>query len=356
MRRGMPPGAVELSYLEKKVLLALGKLQKASPEEIRAAGKFHELVEVMNAASWLQAKGLVTMKERVVHSYRLARPEVARRQLPERKALKAAIKGADGLEVARLKAACRFDDAELAVALGWLRRKGWADVSKGPGGSFVVVTPAGRAAANAKGPDEILLARLAKGELTEDSIDPHLLRDLKSRRELVKERESVRREIALTPAGQKVLAAGIELKEEVAQLTTDLLRSGKWRGVDFRRDDTKAFAPPIHPGERHLPGAYIERIRRNFLSMGFTEIQGDFLLSAFSNFAALFQPPEHPARDQLDTFYLSKPATMPLADEGIVRRVAEAHETRGETGGNGWRYNTGPQEGERARPPFPPTP
>src|SRR5436309_2851542 len=96
----MPPGAVELSYLEKKVLLALGKLQKASPEELRAAGKFRELVEVMNAASWLQAKGLVTMKERVVHSYRLARPEVARRQLPERKALKAAIKEGGRIEVA----------------------------------------------------------------------------------------------------------------------------------------------------------------------------------------------------------------------------------------------------------------
>src|SRR2546425_6399995 len=278
------------------------------------------------------------MKERGVHSYRLARPEVARRQLPERKALKAAIKAGGRIEVARLKAACQFDDADLAVALGWLRRKGWADVSKGADGSFVVVTPAGRAAASAKGPDEILLARLAKGELTEDSIDPHLLRDLKSRRELVKERESVRREIALTPAGQKVLAAGIELKEEVAQPTTDLLRSGKWRGVDFRRDDTKAFAPLIRPGERHGLRAYLERVRPIFLSMGFTEIQGDVVLSAFWNFDALFQPQDHPARDQLDTFYLSKPATMPLADEGIVRRVAEAHETGGATGGTGGRY------------------
>src|SRR3989441_4057411 len=269
----MRPGAVELSYLEKKVLLALGKLQKAPPEELRAAGKFHELVEVMNAASWLQAKGLVTMKERVVHSYRLARPEVAKRPLPEPKALQAAIKAGGRIEVARLKAACKFDDADLAVALGWLRRKGWADVSKGADGSFVVVTPAGRAAASAKGPDEVLLARLAKGELTGDSIDPHLLRDLKSRRELVKERESVRREIALTPAGQKVLAAGIELKEEVAQPTTDLLRSGKWRGGDFRRYDTKAFAPLLRPGKRHAPGAQLEPVRRAFPSMGFTRTQ-----------------------------------------------------------------------------------
>src|SRR5437773_12486301 len=118
MRRGMPPGAIESSYLEKKVLLALAKVPKASPEEIRAAGKFRELVEVMNAASWLQANGLVTMKERVVHSYCLARPEVARRQLPERKALTAVIKAGGRTEVARVKAACKFDDAELAVALG----------------------------------------------------------------------------------------------------------------------------------------------------------------------------------------------------------------------------------------------
>src|SRR5947199_42852 len=259
MRRGMPPGAIELSYLEKKVLLPLGKLEKASPDEIRAAGKFRELVEVMNAASWLQAKGLVTMKERVVHSYRLARPEVARRQLPERKALAAVIKAGGRIEVARLKAAGKFDDAELAVALGWLRRKGWADVSKGADGSFVVVTPAGRAAAKAKGPDEILLARLAKGELTEDSIDPHVLRDLKSRRELVKERESVRREIALTLAGQKVLAAGIELKEEVAQPTTDLLRSGKWRSdrehglaVNVGPQGSGTGGPPVTHDADHL--------------------------------------------------------------------------------------------------------
>src|SRR5947209_11937252 len=126
----MPPGAVELSYLEKKVLLALGELQKASPEELRAAGKFRELVEVMNAASWLQAKGLVTMKERVVHSYRLARPEVARRQLPARKALKAAIKAGGRTEVARLQPPRQFDHATLAVALGWLRRASWWDVSK----------------------------------------------------------------------------------------------------------------------------------------------------------------------------------------------------------------------------------
>src|SRR2546425_6508181 len=106
MRRGMPPGAVELSYVEKKVLLALGKLQKGSPEEIRAAGKFRELVEVMNAASWLQAKGLVTMKERVLHSYRLAPAPGARRPLPGRGARKAATTGEGPIAAGRIQASC----------------------------------------------------------------------------------------------------------------------------------------------------------------------------------------------------------------------------------------------------------
>jgi len=347
MRRGMP-GPPELSYLEKKVLLALAARRTASPEEILDEGKFRELVEVMNAASWLQAKGLVSMKERVVRTYRLTRPSVARRQLPERKALKAAVKASGRVPVAKLKTACRFTDADLAVALGWLRRKGWADVEKTPEGAVVVVSDSGRTAVDAKGPDELLLARLAKEEVAENAVDPTLLRDLKSRRDLVREREAVRREVTLTPAGEKVVAAGIELKEEVAQLTADLLRSGRWRDVELRRYDTKAFAPLLRPGKRHLLGAYLERIRRIFLSMGFTEIQGDFVQPAFWNFDALFQPQDHPARDQLDTFYLERPETMPLPDEAIVQRVADAHETGGETGSVGWRYRWDRKEAERA--------
>src|SRR2546422_8806611 len=95
---------------------------------------------------------------------------------------------------------------------------------------------------------------------------------------------------------QKVLAVWYEMKEEVSHPTTDRWQSGKWKPVDFRLYDTKAFAPLIRPGKRHVLGAYIERIRRIFLSMGFTEIEGDFVLPAFWNFDALFQPQDHPAR------------------------------------------------------------
>ena len=229
----------------------------------------------MNAASWLQAKGLVTMKERVVRSYCLKDKEVVRKPLPERKALKALLKAGGRMPVPKFRAAAKFDDAELAIALGWLRRKGWAGVEKGPGGSLLSVTDAGRAAADARTADEEVLARMAKAELPEDAVDPKVLKDLKSRQDLVREREAVRREISLTAAGEKILAAGITLKPEATLLTTDLLRDGRWREVDFRRYDTRAFAPTVWPGKRHVLSAYLEKIRRTYLDMGFTEHDGD---------------------------------------------------------------------------------
>lgn len=340
--------AAELSYHEKRVLLSLKDHHKSSPEEIRARGKFKELVEVMNAASWLQAKGLVTMKERIVRSYRLKDQRVARRPLPERKALRALLRAGGRMPVPKLQAACRFEDADLAIALGWLRRKGWATVEKGAEGSFLVATASGRTAAEVRTPDEELLARMAKAEIGEDAADPKVLRDLKSRQDLVREREAVRREIALTPAGEKVVAAGLELKPEATAVTTDLLRDGKWRGVDFRRYDTRAFAPLVWPGKRHVLSAYLEKIRRIFLEMGFTEIDGDYVQSAFWNYDALFQPQDHPARDMLDSFYLAKPRTVPLPDDAVVRHVADAHETGGGTGSKGWRYAWQRAEAERA--------
>src|SRR5437773_11030575 len=119
MGRGMPASAAELSCIERKVLLALEKPKQATPEELRTAGKFRELVEVMNAASWLQAKGLVAMKERVVHTYRLARPDVARRSLPERKALKGLMKAGGCLPGPKLQAAWPSDAGALAGARRW---------------------------------------------------------------------------------------------------------------------------------------------------------------------------------------------------------------------------------------------
>jgi phenylalanyl-tRNA synthetase alpha chain len=61
--------------------------------------------------------------------------------------------------------------------------------------------------------------------------------------------------------------------------------------------------------------------------MGFDEMSGYIVESAFWNFDVLFTPQDHPARDMQDTFYLSNPQTVPLPDDpALVNGVQQVHE------------------------------
>ena len=355
----------QLSLHEKKVLLAMRGIPEATPQDLRGRAKFGEIVEIMNAASWLQAKGLLTMRERVRRTYGLARKQWATKNLPERTLLKALVKLRHAATAAELRAKAEMDDQEFSIALGWMRRKGWATVSKEGGETIVGLADAGREALSAKGRDEVLLAEIAKREMSEEEIDPKVLGMLKSRQVLLKETESVRRELKLTARGEEAaqrLAESIAAQRkvdvddvlkvvddvfvEVSQVTPELLQSGKWREASYRKYDVRAFAPTPHGGKRHPLAQHIERVRKIMIAMGFTEIEGDFVQSAFWSFDALFQPQDHPARDMLDTFYTDLDP-RPLPDESVVRRVGEMHETGGGIS-EGWKYKWNPEEARRA--------
>ncbi|MBI4416261.1 MAG: phenylalanine--tRNA ligase subunit alpha, partial [Euryarchaeota archaeon] len=216
-----------------------------------------------------------------------------------------------------------------------------------------------------KGRDEELLAALAKGELAEEEIDPQVLVMLKSRQNLLKEKEAVRRELRLTAKGadaaqrlaeqvsrernvpvDDVLKIVDEVFVEVSQVTPEFLQTGKWREASYRKYDIRAFAPTPYGGKRHPLSQHLDRVRRIMLSMGFTEVEGDFVVPAFWAFDALFQPQDHPARDMLDTYYLDH-RPLPLPADDVVRRVADMHETGGGIS-KGWRYRWSREEAAKA--------
>ncbi|MFQ5884485.1 MAG: phenylalanine--tRNA ligase subunit alpha, partial [Thermoplasmata archaeon] len=294
----------ELSYLEKKVLLTLKGLKKATPKEIQREGKFKELVEVMNASSWLRSKNLVTIEEKPIRRYSLAKKKWATKNLPERRALKLLRKRHGMLTMDELKRSGKVTENEVPIAVGWMRKKGWATVEKEDGATVIKITEKGKESVSTVGKDEELIRSLAEGEMTEVEVEPVIIKMLMSRKDVVKEREIVRREVALTQLGKEALSIGIELKEEVAQLTPELISSGKWKEVGFRKYDVGTFAPSLHGGRKHPLSQYIEKVRRVFSEMGFKEIEGDFVELAFWDFDALFQPQDHPARDMQDTFYV----------------------------------------------------
>ncbi|MEE9151838.1 MAG: phenylalanine--tRNA ligase subunit alpha, partial [Thermoplasmata archaeon] len=157
----------ELSNTEKKFLLALKDLGEASPEDIMRAGKFSQLVEVMNAASWLQSKKLVSISEKVKSYYSLAKKQVAHKDLPERRALRILKKNRGIVDVGMLRKSSKLKPQEVQLAIGWMKRKGWATISKREGKTLLEMTEKGKQAHDTRGEDEKVIERQSKGEVSE---------------------------------------------------------------------------------------------------------------------------------------------------------------------------------------------
>jgi len=302
------------------------------PEEVDM-----EMVKTMNAASWLQSKGLVKMEERLFKEYEITEEGKRFLQdgLPEKKVLK-------GVEKISLRELEEKFGKEVAIAVGWAKRKGWCEIIKEGDDKFLVITEKGKKESERKQMEEEALERIVGGDI----IDEEMASLLKKRR-AIKEKERVVRNIILTEEGWKVYKKGITIEEEISQITPEIIKSGEWKNKKFRRYDVRAFAPSIYPGKLHPLNQLMEKIRRIFAEMGFREIKGNYIESCFWNMDALFIPQDHPARDMQDTFYCSKPSFIEV-DEKLVKKIAEVHENGGDTGSKGWGYAFNKEEAKKA--------
>ncbi|RLI29825.1 MAG: phenylalanine--tRNA ligase subunit alpha, partial [Candidatus Hecatellales archaeon] len=247
-----------------------------------------------------------------------------------------------------------FEQAKLPrekvnIALGWLVRKGWGEIVKGAG-----LLKATLAEPPAEGDDEKLLSLLArKGELDGEAVKAEgleqALNQLK-RRGLLEVKEQKVWRLSLTEGGWRAaesLPTQLEAKPVVTLLTGELLRSGKWRKVEFQRYDVTARPPSLYPGKKHFYLEFLEEVRDILLSMGFEEAWGPYVETEFWNFDVLFQPQDHPAREIHDSYQLKNPAKGRLPPKRIVSAVRRTHEDGWKTGSKGWRYRWNPEIARR---------
>jgi len=339
----------ELSNNEKSILLALKKLQSSNPVELQHKSGLGSETEVMNASYWLKVKELVTIAEKIRAEVSLSSKQLAKKDLPERRALKLLAK-MDGIgSISELKKSKKLKEREIPIALGWLKKKGWAVISKQAGETVCELTEAGKKALDKRGADEELIRTLGdSGVMDADSLDAGVLKTLKSRKEIIDVRDVVNYTIALTDLGRVIAHADIKIIPQVSQLTPELIQSGDWKNVELRRYDVQTFAPGIYGGRMHPMSALIQEIRKIFLNMGFTEIEGNFVESCFWNMDALFTAQDHPVREMQDTLYLDKPGKLPLPDDNSVEKVKAMHEHGGSIGSRGWQYAWSSEEAERA--------
>ena len=84
------------------------------------------------------------------------------------------------------------------------------------------------------------------------------------------------------------------------------------------RIDVSLPARPTEVGRLHPIGQTIDELVAIFGEMGFSVAEGPHIETDFHNFTALNIPPDHPARQEHDTFYLPK-------DETGERKVLRTH-------------------------------
>jgi len=162
--------------------------------------------------------------------------------------------------------------------------------------------------------------------------------DVLNKRKLINKTQKTQRIIYLTEKGKKIDVNEIEELEQVSKITSEMLTSEKWKKVELKPFDVTKPGPLLKAGKIHPIINLINEIREVFLSMGFTEIRGPIVESAFFNFDALFQPQDHPARELQDTFYLNNPKEAKLPERKLINAVKNTHENGGDSGSIGWRY------------------
>ncbi len=79
----------------------------------------------------------------------------------------------------------------------------------------------------------------------------------------------------------------------------------------------------IHLGSRHILTQTLDEIKSIFKGMGFSVYEGPELESDYNNFEALNFPPDHPARDMQDTFFINKDFLLRTHTSPVQIRVME---------------------------------
>ncbi len=279
---------------------------------------------VLRALKTLEEKGAVQIKAERASSHMLTDEGKAflANGFPEQKLVEKLARGA-----------LDFSPEEKRIGIPWALKNGWIEFTEK---KEMVITKKG-SEEHARYRMGELLRRLSENPNKPVEDDRPLLEAL-SKRGSIQIRERSSYSASLTDKGKRIASEVGEIAEEISVLDRELIMGRKWKSAELARYNTSAPVERIFPGKTHPLRNLTDKIRAVFSEMGFEEMEGEPVESAFWNFDALFQPQDHPARELADTFYLEGKDELP--DEKLVGRVKEAHE-------KGWRYGWDPEIARR---------
>lgn len=125
--------------------------------------------------------------------------------------------------------------------------------------------------------------------------------------------------------GQSVNTLKNKVLEKVEQLKAQI---GDGKVADVKALDLSCPANSIELGARHPISVVTQKIYNVFEKIGFTVAEGPEIEDDWHLFSALNFPPEHPARDMQDTFFVETNPDIALRTHtsSIQTRVMEKHQ------------------------------
>ena len=317
-----------LHPLERKVLPHLRA--GIHVEDLAAESNLSE-VEVMRGLQWLAAKGVIQIHEKKYSVITVGQnaKQALSQGLPEYRFLKLLTKAKTVPEIQQY-----FTTEEFNAALGILKKHGAIIFGDGK------VSKTTQAAALLREEKEIMHFLESLTTTPYEKLDKQLLEQFKARKEFLTVNERVERTVSLSEGFKPHAYEYVELIEQV---TPEVIAERSWETTRFRKYDVEALVPVRYAGKQHFVQEAIEAVRKIWLSMGFTEMEGSIIQTAFWDMDALFVPQDHPAREMQDTLYVKGVGKIP---KDLCADVKKAHE-QGVAGSTGWGYQYNEAEAKR---------
>jgi phenylalanyl-tRNA synthetase alpha chain len=307
---------------------------------------------VMRNALTLQEKNFISIHAKIqnITKLTLEGEKYAKDGLPERNLILATARlgGTADLKEASEKAALKQQFVQ--IALGWVIRKKWGTFTP-QNNTLHISEELIHQTVIPEGCDETLLKYLLnkKQESVED-LSPELKQatDQLKKRKLLTVEPKTTRTLKITFEGKKAACEAKISQQEVTQLTPELIITGKWKTIKLQKYNIEAPVAKTFSGKKHPYLQFLDEVRSKLVQLGFQEMAGTAVESAFFNFDALYVPQDHPAREPSDIYYVKDPKCGELANHRqALDHVKETHENGWKTNSTGWGYNYSIESAQR---------
>lgn len=123
--------------------------------------------------------------------------------------------------------------------------------------------------------------------------------------------------------GQLANKIRADIEEAISARSAELKAALAVRRLKEEKLDVTLPGKPLKVGKLHPYNAVLNEIEEIFLGMGFDIAEGPEVEYDYYNFEALNLPPDHPARDTQDTFYISDNVLLRTQTSSIQVHVME---------------------------------